>query len=66
MFPGCHIEPESDPTEPTLEEVDLYSYPKAKYVWTESFYQRAKKMKQEASLKEAAFYSHLEVVQGEK
>ena len=32
MFPGCHIKPESNLTEPTLEEVDLYSYLKAKYV----------------------------------
>jgi hypothetical protein len=32
IFPGYYIKPKSDPIKPTLEEVDLYSYLKAKYV----------------------------------
>jgi len=57
IFPGCNVEPDNDPTEPSEKEVKEIGFEKARILRTRTFCDRAERISNEARPKAAAFYS---------
>lgn len=59
MVPDCIIEPDYNPTEPNVKEVEEFGYETARILRTITFRDRAERMKHKPWPKVAAFYSDL-------
>lgn len=60
MFPAYKIEPNYDPTTPKEQDVTVCGYAISKFIETERFFERVKRIKKGAWPQAAAFYSYLQ------